>query len=131
MHLTTWWGCAILILYKMHNAVHFAVEWINNRFLVMLQSLSALCIKFAERREPSVEDVRFDIGAYLHRIGMEMPLQADLDTLKQLTRAHLLAVPFENMAVCDEHKEPSLEPEDLFAKVVGNNRGGYCFELNK
>ena len=78
-----------------------------------------------------VTAVGFDTGAYLNRIGMALPVKADLETLERLTRAHLLAVPFENMMVYDEHQEPSLEPEDLFDKVVNRNRGGYCFELNK
>lgn len=74
---------------------------------------------------------KFDISAYLRHIGMEMPEKPDLEYLEKLTRAHLLAVPFENLTVCDEHKEPSLDPDDLFDKVVNRNRGGYCFELNK
>lgn len=76
-------------------------------------------------------DRQFDIEAYLRRIGMEMPERADLAYLERLTRAHLMAVPFENMLVYDEHREPSLEPEDLFEKIVLRKRGGYCFELNK
>ena len=78
-----------------------------------------------------METLNFDVAGYLHRIGMEMPGKTDLETLEKVTRAHLLAVPFENLTVFDEHQEPSLEPEDLFDKVVNRNRGGYCFELNK
>lgn len=78
-----------------------------------------------------MSDRKFDIEAYLRRIGMELPETADLKYLERLTRAHLMTVPFENMLVYDEHQEPSMEPEDLFDKVVNHNRGGYCFELNK
>lgn len=68
---------------------------------------------------------------YLHRIGMDMPKAPTADALKALTRAHLIAVPFENLEVTDEHREPSLETDALFDKIVLRKRGGYCFELNK
>jgi arylamine N-acetyltransferase len=40
-----------------------------------------------------------------------------------------MTVPFENL---DIHlgQPISLEPSDLFQKVVSGERGGYCFELN-
>ncbi|MEQ1793216.1 MAG: arylamine N-acetyltransferase [Nitrospira sp.] len=43
--------------------------------------------------------------------------------------AHVLAVPFENL---DGYRgvPVSLEPADLFAKIVTARRSGYCFELN-
>lgn len=40
-------------------------------------------------------------------------------------------MPFENLEIFRERRCPSLEPEDLFRKVVEQGRGGYCFELNK
>lgn len=73
----------------------------------------------------------FRVTEYLRRIGVEETVQPDLCALERLTRAHLKAVPFENMLVFDEHQEPSLEPGDLFDKIVNQKRGGYCFELNK
>src|SRR5439155_2799294 len=46
-----------------------------------------------------------------------------------LHRAHLLAVPFENLSI--HLGEPiSLAPEDLFDKIVTRRRGGFCYELN-
>lgn len=78
-----------------------------------------------------MRETGFHVEEYLRRIGMEMPQRADLNYLEKLTRAHLMAVPFENLAVTDEHMEPSLEPADLYDKVVNRRRGGYCFELNK
>lgn len=76
-------------------------------------------------------DCGFRIPEYLRRIGVVGPVQPDLGNLERLTRAHLKTVPFENMLVYDQHQEPSMEPGDLFDKVVNQNRGGYCFELNK
>ncbi len=49
----------------------------------------------------------------------------------KLTRDHLEHVPFEVLEMTEAHREPSLEPEALFDKIVGSRRGGYCFELNK
>lgn len=76
-------------------------------------------------------DWKFDVAGYLRRIGVGGPVEPSLESLEMLTRAHLMEVPFENLTVFDEHKEPSLEPEDLYDKVVNQKRGGYCFELNK
>ena len=51
--------------------------------------------------------------------------------LGALTRAHLEVIPFENLQVHYERREPVLTASGLFEKVVGGKRGGYCFELNK
>ena len=69
--------------------------------------------------------------AYLDRIGCPMPEKISEESLRRLTRAHLQEVPFENLEVTEEGHQPSLEPENLYRKVVENRRGGYCFELNK
>ena len=72
-----------------------------------------------------------DIDKYLKRIGVPRPSAPAAEALRTLTRTHLEQVPFENLEIFREHRCPSLEPEDLFHKVVEENRGGYCFELNK
>lgn len=65
-----------------------------------------------------------DVDGYLARIGAK----AD-DSVLDLQRAHLLAVPFENLSV--HLDEPySLAPADLYDKVVTRRRGGFCYELN-
>ncbi|MDO5401101.1 MAG: arylamine N-acetyltransferase [Eubacteriales bacterium] len=74
---------------------------------------------------------KLDTAAYLRRIGMEGPLEPTAENLLRLTRAHLEAVPFENLEVCLEGREPDLSPEGLYRKVVERRRGGWCFELNK
>ena len=71
------------------------------------------------------------IRGYLAHLGIAEPSAISEDFLAALTRAHLEVVPFENLEVHYEHKEPSLEASDLYRKVVGDKRGGYCFELNK
>jgi N-hydroxyarylamine O-acetyltransferase len=70
-----------------------------------------------------------DVGAYLERIGFDGKPEPDAGTLRGLQRAHLLAVPFENL---DIHvgRRIVLEPDALERKVVGERRGGFCYELN-
>jgi N-hydroxyarylamine O-acetyltransferase len=70
-----------------------------------------------------------DVGAYLERIGDRGPRDATLSTLRRLHRAHLLAVPFENLDI-PLHRAVSVEPADAFAKIVGQRRGGFCYEQN-
>lgn len=62
---------------------------------------------------------------------MSRPSAPTAEALRELTRAHLERVPFENLEIALEGRCPSLEPEALYRKVVEQRRGGYCFELNK
>ncbi|WP_141621026.1 arylamine N-acetyltransferase [Myxococcus sp. AB036A] len=66
----------------------------------------------------------FDVARYLERIGVGAE-----QSLTRLHRAHLEAVPFENL---DIHlKRPiRLDTDALFEKVVVQRRGGFCYELN-
>lgn len=78
-----------------------------------------------------MELTREQLSRYLAHLGFSHAPALTEDFLAVLTRAHLETVPFENLLVHYEHREPSLAAEDLFRKVVENRRGGYCFELNK
>jgi N-hydroxyarylamine O-acetyltransferase len=69
------------------------------------------------------------LSAYLRRIGVTRPAAADEAALRELHRAHLLAVPFENLSI--HLGEPiSLAQADLLDKIVSRRRGGFCYELN-
>jgi N-hydroxyarylamine O-acetyltransferase len=70
-----------------------------------------------------------DVSAYLDRVKYQGDSSTSRETLRSLHLAHVLAVPFENL---DGYRgvPVSLEPADLFAKIVTAQRGGYCFELN-
>ncbi|MCC6965562.1 MAG: arylamine N-acetyltransferase [Nitrospira sp.] len=70
-----------------------------------------------------------DRSAYLARIGYDGRVSPSVETLHAVHRAHVLTVPFENL---DIHlgRPISLDPADLFRKIVVDRRGGYCFELN-
>ena len=70
-----------------------------------------------------------DIDAYLQRIDQRGSVTPSFECLYALHRAHLLAVPFENL---DIHlgRRIALDEATLFEKVVSQRRGGYCYELN-
>lgn len=67
---------------------------------------------------------------YLRRIGIEnFDIAPTLENLKLLGRQHLLHVPFENLDI--HWKRPIvLENEKFYEKIVGEKRGGFCYELN-
>lgn len=71
----------------------------------------------------------FDFEGFCARIGYNGPRNVSVSTLKALHHAFVHKVPFENL---DIHlgKPLSLKPTDLFAKIVSNKRGGYCYEVN-
>jgi N-hydroxyarylamine O-acetyltransferase len=70
-----------------------------------------------------------DIGSYLRRIGMREPPSANLAGLRALHRAHLLAVPFENLSV--QLGQPvTTEIGPIYEKIVERRRGGWCYEMN-
>lgn len=66
---------------------------------------------------------------YLNRIKYSGPLEPSLVVLKQIQKHHLLNVPFENL---DIHNNVPIELsiDKIFDKIVNQNRGGFCYELN-
>ncbi len=70
-----------------------------------------------------------NIEAYLRRINYTGPIEPNVRTLRELHVAHLLRVPFENL---DNHigREIVLEEDKLVSKIVDQQRGGICYELN-
>jgi len=74
---------------------------------------------------------------YLERLGLA-PVDVaspDHDALARLQRAHVLTVPFENIAITGDPdgngaEGISLDLSDLYAKIVECERGGFCYELN-
>jgi len=70
-----------------------------------------------------------NIPAYLARISYSGPTSPTAETLRAIHRAHMLAVPFENLdiglgrkIICDESA--------FLRKIVEQRRGGFCYELN-
>ena len=71
----------------------------------------------------------FDLASYFSRIGHEGSREATLETLRELHGQHPQAIVFENIDVL--LKRPiRLDPDALFAKLVTDARGGYCYEQN-
>jgi N-hydroxyarylamine O-acetyltransferase len=88
--------------------------------------------KVASRLEHSMTSQHasnVDVEAYLRRIKHVGEIRPTEATLRSLHRAHLLAVPFENLdidlgrkIICDEAR--------ILHKIVNEHRGGFCYELN-
>ncbi|MGV8997792.1 MAG: arylamine N-acetyltransferase family protein [Parvibaculaceae bacterium] len=70
-----------------------------------------------------------DLDAYFNRIGYTGPCAPTLETLRVLHFAHTMAVPFENLTVLSG-APVLIDLPSLQKKIVGDNRGGYCFEVN-
>jgi N-hydroxyarylamine O-acetyltransferase len=71
-----------------------------------------------------------DVGAYLDRIGYAGSREPTLATLRGIHRAQMLSVPFENLDIFGSRRHVYLDEPTFFAKVVGERRGGFCYELN-
>jgi len=73
--------------------------------------------------------MKFNRKKYLERIKYSGRLEPNLDLLKKLQKNHLLNVPFENL---DIHNQTPIELniDRIYEKIVQNNRGGFCYELN-
>jgi N-hydroxyarylamine O-acetyltransferase len=67
------------------------------------------------------------LTAYLDRIAWSGGTDAKLKTLAGLIRAHLQAIPFENLDVLLGWPV-RLDLDAVVGKLVGARRGGYCFE---
>jgi len=77
----------------------------------------------------SPESTVIDLAAYLRRVEYEGPLEPTAEVLRALHLAHATHIPFENLDIL--LGEPiRLDLASLQAKLVGANRGGYCFEQN-
>ena len=68
-------------------------------------------------------------AAYLRRLGVDGDLPPTYDTLVALHRAHLDAVPYENLGIM-LGRSPSVDPGESLARVGAVGRAGYCFHQN-
>lgn len=71
-----------------------------------------------------------DLDRYLARIGYSGPRTAALETLRALHRLHPQAIAFENLDPLLGRLPLALDTASLMEKLVGSQRGGYCFEQN-
>jgi arylamine N-acetyltransferase len=73
------------------------------------------------------------LDRYYKRINLQPSSDStpSLDNLSRLLTHQLAAVPFENLSLhYSQSHLLSLDPEDLFVKIVEHQRGGYCMENN-
>ena len=70
-----------------------------------------------------------DVSSYLNRINYCGPRDVSVETLREVHKAHLLAVPFENLDV-HLNRAIVLDEQRLVGKIVAERRGGICYELN-
>jgi N-hydroxyarylamine O-acetyltransferase len=68
-----------------------------------------------------------DLDAYLQRVGYDGPLEPSGAVLSALHRAHLSAIPFENLDLM-LGRGVRVDFDSIQAKLVYANRGGYCYE---
>jgi N-hydroxyarylamine O-acetyltransferase len=70
-----------------------------------------------------------ELKNYLERIHYNGDLTPNLATLNALQRAHLMAIPYENL---DIHRNYPMTTDvaQIYEKIVNGHRGGWCFEMN-
>ncbi|WP_246615768.1 arylamine N-acetyltransferase family protein [Aquimarina litoralis] len=69
------------------------------------------------------------IKEYLNRINYQGNHTPNLEVLKELQKGHLLNVPFENLDI-HYNRSIDLDASKFYKKIVIENRGGFCYELN-
>jgi len=70
-----------------------------------------------------------NIKNYLNRININQEIKPNLIDLKVLQKQHLLNIPFENFDI-HSNKKIELNISKIHDKIINNNRGGFCYELN-
>lgn len=73
--------------------------------------------------------VMLNLSAYLERIGYSGSTEPSAETLRALHRAHMFAVPFENLDIHLGRTIVCAEARFLH-KIIDERRGGFCYELN-
>lgn len=66
---------------------------------------------------------------YLTRIKYWKKISPSYSVLKEIHRLHLYNIPFENLDICKK-RQIFLETGHLRKKILKENKGGYCYELN-
>ncbi|MEM7342702.1 MAG: arylamine N-acetyltransferase [Chloroflexota bacterium] len=70
-----------------------------------------------------------NLQAFFNRINYNGDTTPNFETLSQLQQAFLLAVPFENLNI-HMGRKITIDLEQFYAKIVGERRGGFCYECN-
>lgn len=78
---------------------------------------------------PTGNKAKFNLDGYFSRIGYTGIAEPTIETLNAIHRLHAQAIPFENLNPF-LRIPVVLDIDSLYAKLVENKRGGYCFEHN-
>lgn len=70
-----------------------------------------------------------NLNDYLARIGLDRSQPPTLEGLTAVHRAHLLAIPYENLDV-QLGRPLTIERPAIYDKIVTRRRGGWCYEMN-
>jgi len=70
-----------------------------------------------------------DIDRYLNRIQFRGDISLNEECLIKLHSCHIMSIPFEALDI-HLNRQISLDLVEIYNKVINNNRGGYCYELN-
>jgi N-hydroxyarylamine O-acetyltransferase len=70
-----------------------------------------------------------NVDQYLQRIGLNGRPPVSLAGLRAVHRAHLLAIPYENLDV-QLRRPVTIERPAIYKKIVEQGRGGWCYEMN-
>ena len=111
-------------------------------------TLSASRVKLQPRAAASSSDDAGMRDKYLSRLGVDAAIvdrAPNAEDLQALLTAHLQTIPFENLGQHEHPSEglpfigvpavskpllPTLDVDKCLSKLVEQNRGGFCFELN-
>lgn len=72
------------------------------------------------------------VRLYFQRLGLNLDvdnLTLDINLLNQIQYAHVTNIAYENLDIV-QGLPLDLDNEKLFEKMIINQRGGYCFEIN-
>src|SRR3984885_8024118 len=67
---------------------------------------------------------------YLSRLGLPGNLAPTAETLAELQRRHLDAVPYENLAIMLGRPD-STDPGQTLKRIAAGGNAGYCFHQNR
>ena len=69
------------------------------------------------------------VEAYLDRIGLDAAPQPTTDGLRELHRAHVARIPYDNLSIMLDRPDP-VHVDACLARVVARRRLGYCLHQN-
>ena len=92
-------------------------------------SSGASTVRLYQTSSRTYQENMVDVAAYLERVAYSGSRTLSADTLRDIHRAHLFSVPFENLDI-GWGREIRMDQESFVRKIVEHHRGGFCYELN-